>query len=104
MDNQEMYSPNEKVYTNTRYMYINGAAVATGDNDFVMRVETNLPDGLGEDLQLLMSPRMAKLLRDVLNNAVEDYEELVGEIYMGTKVLDKHGDIQEDQSEDYNNE
>jgi len=78
------------VYTSTEYMYVNSAEVATGDNDFVVKVQTNLPEGLGRETALLLSPRMAKQLRDVLNDAVLDYEELVGEIYMGSKVFDKH--------------
>lgn len=98
MDDQNTYGQEAKTYTNTRYMYVNSVAVATGDNDFVLRAETNLPDGLGEDVELLMSPRIAKLVRNALNDAVKDYEDIVGEIYMGNKVLEKYGSIEDEQN------
>lgn len=98
MDDQNTYGQEAKTYTSTRYMYVNSVAVATGDNDFVLRAETNLPDGLGEDVELLMSPRIAKLVRNALNDAVNDYEDIVGEIYMGNKVLEKYGSIENEQN------
>lgn len=93
MEESNAFIPEHRPYTNSRYMYVNSAAVATGDNDFIMKLETNLPDGLGEEVNLIMTPRIAKQIRDVLNNAVVDYEDIVGEIYMGSKVLDKYGQL-----------
>lgn len=90
MEDPNMSMPEQRPYTNARYMYVNSGAVATGDNDFIVKIETNLPDGLGEELDLIMSPRMAKQLRDILNNAVNEYEEKVDEIYMGHNVLDSY--------------
>lgn len=90
MEDSNMSMPEQRQYTNTRYMYVNSGAVATGDNDFIVKIETNLPDGLGEELDLIMSPRMAKQLRDILNNAVNEYEDKVDEIYMGNNVLDSY--------------
>lgn len=96
MENSNM--PEQRMYTNARYMYVNSGAVATGDNDFIVKLETNLPDGLGEELDLIMSPRMAKQLRDILNNAVNEYEDKVDDIYMGSNILDSYN-LGEEQQE-----
>ena len=90
MESENFFNDQNKSYANTNYMYVNSAAVATGDNDFVVKVETNLPEGIGEELNLLLSPRVAKQIRNALNSAISDYEEIVGEIYLDNKIVENY--------------
>lgn len=90
MEHNNEFEKTEYDFSNVRYMYVNAGGVANGDNDFIMQVETSLPSGIADVQNLVMTPRMAKVFRDMFNNAIDNYEDIVGEIYMGTGVTDAY--------------
>lgn len=79
-----------KQYTNKEYMYVNSAGVFSGPNDFIIEVETLIPEGLGRDMSLLMTPKMAKKLNIMLTDAVNAYENYVGEILVDNITAEEY--------------
>lgn len=73
-----------KQYTHKEYMYVNAGGVLSGPNDFIIELETNMPDGIGREMSLLMTPKMAKHLNIMLADALAAYEEHVTEIPIDT--------------------
>src|SRR5699024_4697361 len=85
----------ENEYTHEEAMYANSGGVLVGDNDFMMILETGSPFGLTDRKTIMMTPRMTKSLAEMLSNAVKNYEEVAGEIYMDHKVNEKLNESRE---------
>lgn len=95
---EEQYEPT-KQYANKEYMYVNSGGVLSGPNDFIIEVETLMPEGIGREMSLLMTPKMAKNLKIMLTDAVNTYESHVGEIPMDNITAEEYKERVENPNE-----
>jgi hydroxypyruvate isomerase len=77
----------------TRILFATNVEINFRDLDFFMRFSTAIPNGKEQlkvdEFGIFLSPQHAKILSQVLNKSLKDYEDKCGKIDIALKAVEK---------------